>query len=645
MEITHKIYPNKIIILWLIFIIIIINLIFLKDFWGYGIIWEDWQFLLNFKTEYNTNNLLLKVFKFWTLSPVHWGTQISYLGLFDLLFPSNYIIIQIFNVIGKITATVLLFPLIFVLTRNRLLAFLSAIFFAIHYSSAGSLQQYANGVEYWAISFLILFILIYRTIIIKEDYNPFKLLISFILLYLTLSFGLYRLNGFIVILAIIEGILFLTKKTSRISSSFRIAFFIVIPATIVFLVHHPTIGRESLPSTMINHILNGNWFIFINPLSGLALTFIPRPFLGGSDIALLQQFDGYISYVIKNFTLPFILIILTLGYVLPLKTRRFILFSLILICILIPIFFIIISHYTNYPRYDIVPTFIIGLFIFSLALSLGFEWWSSQRQNLLLLSSFLSPLITLFFTTVTWVLNINKDGSITYQDGVHRYLTVPAIGTTLFAASISTMIIQRKFNSQFQRVIGYGLIWMFIVFFIFASYNELKIYKILKEKGTDLKLQVSAQEFFYKTYIKNRGDIVIYYIAPPPQDLESYRIERAIAPEILNWLSYLRQYYLKGPNNEGLGCIMVLAFPWHQKEAIIKEADGKIAFYYPAMCPIDKSIKGKTYAENRWVTLPMDKLFAFTIQNGKVLDITKDVKEKIEQNISPEEITNSYYKI
>lgn len=573
---------------------------------------------------------------FWLTDTNHWGIQTLYLGIFDQFFPSNYAVIQVFNVIGKIIATILLYPMVFSLTKKRLLAIISTLFFAIHYSSYGSLQQYMTGVEYWAIVFVILFVLNYRKIILNNDYRPFRLFISLVLLYLALAFGLYRLNAFVIILLATEIILFLTKKSPLKKTVFRIAFFIIIPIILVFVIHRPSAANESLLTNLLSHILKGNLFLLLSPLSGLALTFVPRPFINTYEIEFLQSFGKYFSYIYYNLALPFILIILTLGLILPVKLIRFLLVQVAFSFLLISLSFIAASHYTGIPRFDITPMAIIGAFILSLSFSFGVEWFLTGRKDVSLFLLFISPLISLLFTTVTWVLKIDASGSIVYQDGMHRYLTVPAIATSVALAAIFVrgVYIIKSDTSRFKKILSFVTCFILVSFLTFASYKELQIYKTEVDTGRGLTAQKIAQENFYNKYIKGRGDIIIYYISPSLQNPENVKVERALYPEIIGWWSYLRHYYLNGYDTKGLSCIMVLAFPWHQKEATLRQDDGQISFRYPALCPIDQPQKnsGKIFAENRWITLSPDKLFAFTIENGQITDITNEIKKKLQKN-------------
>ncbi len=610
-----------------------INLFFLQDFWGFGVIWEDWQFLLNFKIENYSENLIVKILKFWLLGINHWGLQTIYLGVFDQLFPSNYFLIQVFNVIGKIFATILLYPLISSLTRNKLLAIFSTIIFAVHYSSYGSLQQYMTGVEYWAIVFVILFILNYLKVILNNNYNPVRLLGSLLLLYLSLAFGLYRLNAFIIILFVAELIMYLSKHSTFKKTLFRIAFFVIMPVILVFLIHRPSAANESLVNNLLSHILKGNFFIFITPLAGLALTFVPRPFIGTFEIELLQSFSRYFSYIFNYFALPFVLVTLTLGTLLSVKRIRFFLVSLVLTSLFIYLVFFTSSHYTGVPRSDIAPMAIIGSFILSLSLSFGLEWFLTGRKDILLFLLFISPLISLLFTTVTWVLKIDGAGSIVYQDGMHRYLTIPAIASSIVFAIIFVrgIYITKKDPSRFKKILSFTVMIILVSFLIFASYRELQIYKTEVSTGRELSAQKQVQDNFYNNYIKDKGDVVYYYISPPEQNPKDLIVERALYPQIIGWWSYLKHYYKNGYDTKGLGCIMVLAFPWHQKEATIRQNDGQIKFEYPSLCPINKPQPGseKIFAEIRRVTLPLDKLFAFTIKEGSVTDITAETKKRL----------------
>lgn len=631
-----KIPLNIKIIFLLTLVVLVVNLIFLKDFWARPVYGEDWEFLFDFSTGNASGNLLTKVVAFWTSRNLNWGALTVYLGLISHLFSGNYFPIQVINFLGKIVFTVVLFPVIFTLTKNRLLAILSVLFFSVAYPSAGYLFQYMTGAAYWGGFFYALFILIYiKNVREKKAMTVLTILVSVLLVYLALSLALYRIVGFLMILPVIELILLLIRRSSLKYSLIRIIFFSALPLVILSKVHNLTGSKGSLIGDIVSNLLNGNLFMFVNPLAGLALTVIPRMYGGAYGMELLKSFSMFANYILKSFGGLYVLLIFILGFTLPIKSKNnFILRSFLITSLLVLMLFFFVSHYTLSPRLDITPMAVLGTLIFSVAISLGIEWFFYQRSNNLFLTAFVSVCFALFFTATTWFFNLRGTGSITYDEGMHRYLTIPAIGTSVFLSAISTLILQKKHHFLPLRIFSYSILVLLVIFVLKNNYHELQFFNIKKDLGEDIAFQKQIRDSFYDSYLKNKGDKVLYYVVSS-QDPQDLKIDHALSLDILGYWIYLKQYNLKGNKKNELGCIMSLPYWWWQKEALITE-DHQLMFRYDAICSVETP-KGSdiVYAQQHIVTLPIDKLFAFTIKDRNIIDITEEVKQKLQQGVNP----------
>lgn len=632
----RKISLNAKIFILLIIAVFFINLIFLKDFWGRPVYGEDWEFLFDFATNNASGNLLTKVIAFWGSRSLNWGVLTVYLGLISHFFSGNYFVIQVINFLGKIAFTVILFPVIFCLTKNRFLAILSVLFFSVAYPSAGYLFQYMTGAAYWGGFFYAIFILIYIKNLKRNSHMSIpNVLISELLIYLALSFALYRIVGFLMILPLIEFFLILIKRSSIKYSLVKIALFSILPFFIFLRIHGLANYKENLIGDVFSNLLSGNLFMFINPLAGLALTIIPRIYGGINEMEFLQSFTKFGHRTLNSFGPVYFLIILALGFLLPLKSKIYFVIRTGLIGLLLTsILFIFVSHFTVFPRSDITPMAVLGALILSLSISFGVEWFFYQRSNNLFLTAFISPIFALFFTATTWFLNLRGTEGIAYDEGMHRYLTIPAIGTSIFFSAISVLVLQKKRRFWPSRALGYFVFILLVVFVLRNNYHELQFFKIRRDLGEDISFQKQVRDSFYDSYLKNKGDRVLYYVvsSEAPQDL---KIDHALSLDILGYWIYLKQYNSKNRSKNELGCIMSLPYWWWQKEALITQ-DDQLMFRYTAACPLSTPKGSKlTYAQHTIATLSLDKLFAFTIKDRKIIDITWEVKQKLQQGINP----------
>ena len=632
-----KTISTKHLFIILAFIVVLLHLLFYKNFWNYGFgISEDWIWLAHFNSF--PGDLLSKFIDAWKWKGIHKGTMVIYVGMIDRLFPSNYLMIQIVSFIGKITASVLLFPATLALTKNRTLAFLSSIFFAISYASAGSFITSTNSMEYWGLCCLSIFV-IYYVKLLRPDrkLNLADFLITALFLFLSLQFTFVRLFGMQFIIIVVEIILIVTKKSTINKSTPRLLTFLAI-FFIFNLIGHDGMSTSTGVSGIINnlakHISDGDLAMLIHTLASLSLTLVPQKYTDLlSVVGSAQSLSSYKFFikdvVLKFFPTLFITLLLT-DIILPVKKIRFFLTSLGINIFLLHIIYLFGSHYTE-PRFYLIPQAVFGSLILTLSFTLGVEWYFNNRNNNLLFIGFASSFVSFYLIFLTWLTNFGKNALIVYAP-LDKYLPVPQIGICVFLASLFTMSLQ-KIKSQenkdvflkFISVVTLGLLFLFIAV---SSYDELQYYKIRKSSGVDLKVQESIQADIYHTHIKNKGDRVIYYITPSENDV--FDAEQGLLIDAINDWEY--SWWTYGDKKDELGCTMALTRSWHQEEAIYKK-DNRIRFRYNSRCPAPQNSQSQLTFRDQVMTMPIDNLFAFTVKSGKVVDMTDQVKKQLQKNI------------
>lgn len=320
-------------------------------------------------------------------------------------------------------------------------------------------------------------------------------------------------------------------------------------------------------------------------------------------------------------------VLFTVSLILPVKTVRFFLTSVIVnACWLLLIYFFG-TNYTADARFYLFPQAILASLILTISLTSGIEWYKTDRKNNLLFITFLSPILAFFFIFVTWMLNFGKNSLIIY-DSIDRYLPVPQLGMSLFLAAIFTLILTKAHfpHKQIRSLLHYTVLGLLLFLTFYTSFTEIQFFSIRKSEGVNLEIQKNIQSTLYHSYIKNKGDRVIYFVKPQPNivDQEQYMLLDTINSWPFTWWSYNNK-------KDTLGCIMPLIREWEQPAAII-ENSGEIFFHASARCPVKPdNISTKLDYQDQIMTIPLDNMFAFTLKNGAVIDLTEKVKKELQQ--------------
>jgi hypothetical protein len=617
---------------WLVILVTALNLFFLRDSWGLGVIGEDYLCLLQFIIKHNTGNIFLKLFQFWFNEPLYYGAIADYLGVLTMLTGGNFLVIQIINFIGKIIASVLFYTVINKFTKHKPLAIMSCLFFSIAYSAAGFLQSHGVSAAYWGIVLYFFFALNYQTLISNSKKHLknsiIKYAVSFLLIYFALAFGLLRLFAVPGLILIAEILMVITKYSSWKDSLLRAVLFVFLPFAI-FIKFHGMIDntahyKAGVLSNTLSQITSGNLFIFLNPLAGLSLTFAPREWFAGFTLGRYENLAEFFGNLIRSFGLLYIFLAASFAFLFPLNRKRYLIISSILSLSINLLIYFMSRHYTaGAPRFDMIPEILTGGFILALTIPLGVEWILGKKDNILIAVAFISPLFTLYYTFMNWIVNMGPDGSFTYEDGMHRYLTVPELGTSLFLASLVLIILKRKYQNSGLRIWGISVISAIILFVICADIAGVGYFPKFKSQGTNIWDMKAQQVNFTKNYIKN-DDIVLYYLKTSNAPADVF-MEETTKYDLIGKLAYLNNYLDHSGNQ--FGCIMDITDASSFKDGNFKS----IAF-----CPVKPGeIPGQYMAIDKIVQLPLEKLFAFTFNNGQVVDLTPWVKSALLKGQDP----------
>lgn len=417
----------------------------------YGFTPDDWWPLAHFHFLAEAS-LLSKILSVWKLDGTYTTYQVLYISLLHHFFGFNFEYYQITNHILKMCSALFLYPLITIVFRNRLLAFITSVLYAMAYSPVGTLEIVAKGSDFISICFLSIFLLVYYYVI-KNAGKDWKWYIFLsLMLVFTIFLSPIRMYPLLALILIIEAYLCITQRTKgliiksikRILFLFVPYFFVLIfsPNSILKFVHINDLD-------VLRRISIGNWQLILHPLGSFGSLFLLNDYWKIFGTIQISTFTEYLSYLLITPLIIYLLITSFYLIILSIPGKRYLGFLLKVISLNVffqIIIFFIFKHSeflpanikVSYDSAELYPVF-FAVFILIISLISYGEWIRGKDKNNLILGLWLGPLFAVIFIILTWILS---DYIVIFK-GVHSYLNVPSIGSSLFIASTIVLLYQR----------------------------------------------------------------------------------------------------------------------------------------------------------------------------------------------------------
>ena len=621
-------------VIFLVLTVFFLNYFFLQDFFGYGLTNEDIPYLESYKDRsvYAYDNFFVKIYQTWIHAGPNWAHQILYVGVMDEQFPYNWELTQKLNFIWKILAALSVFPLLWVLTKHRLLAILATLLYAILPSANGSLTINCTGTEYLGVIFLNLFIVSYYYLI-KNQKSLKLLILSFILLYISIFAAPVRMIPILVLLAIAEIILVVLGISKLKATLLRITIYLLPFYLALRLIDPNTLQRGDFYNNLFKDLLSGNWQLLITPLAGLGFMLMSTKdilFFGGNPN--LENLGDYFVTLFKSGFIPLLVIIsFMITPVIFKKPKRYFLRILVLNTFFLTLIYFFDTHYLHIPKelalpynggleFATIPA-ILGAYIISIALMVGFEWYKTGKKDKVLFLTFITPFLSFSLISATWLV-IGKNYG--YEGPVQRYLTVPTVGMGIFISSILVLIYRKIQTSKRMGIIYRLALGIFIIYLISFSYKENQYFKIHRSWGEDMAAQKHIQEQFMNAIPIKGEDIIVYYEPNLATEEDRYWNAALNVGRITQWV-YLHRYY-QAPDRRLNGCIDWVNGDFKELKRFYNYSNNQITFNMThTFCYKNSSI----WDGNLTHTFYQDDFFAFTLKGDQVVDITKEVLEKL----------------
>ncbi len=452
---------NIFIFLLLVLIIVFSSLIILKPVFNTGFTGDEWVQLIYYKG-YKLNPFVL-----WSIRGPYTTTPAYFLGILVDIFGLNIQPIQTVNVCLKILATLSIFPLTLYIFKNKLLAFLTTIFYGINHTTAKSLEFPVKGGDYLGIMFMSLFLMVYVYIVRKSIVSlKWLFLLGFIFL-VTLMSSPIRIYPLPIFIVFVEIFIFIKKPIFfTIKSSFsRILSIYLIPIIIFFYKPSVIISYLTGLPYLYHRIQGGNFKLFIMPFQGVFYSILTDKQLGWIvNLFRIHSFDS-------------------VGF-----------FS---------------------------TTF--GTSVLIMALIFYKRWRKTSSKNTILLAAFVGPFFSFVFIVLTWFFA----GALGSFNSQQYYLIIASLGTSLFIASLLTLFYNKfKKNNVLPQLFIIITVILFLKISVDDNYAYFSsTYSYRKGFSEQVIIQKAVKE---KIKIIDNHEPILIYLDASSDSQNSGFYERAI---------------------------------------------------------------------------------------------------------------------
>lgn len=506
--------------LLLIPLVIILQYLLLKPHLKYAFADVDWMFLLDYKQlNMQYQDPLSHIMNGWK----KWGVytyQIYYIGLIEHFFGFDYKNFQMVTLAFKIIATLSIFPLVFILTKSKLAAFLTTIIYSAAYPSVGVMYTVVTSGLFVAIPVMIMFFIWYWYLVNKPKNSYWQITIGVILFFLTLLLATERMYPLVPTVFFIE--LFIWFKSGYSKKVFlkalkRVSILLIL--FLLFFLYKASSFTMHSGNTAVTYqkFMSGNWHVILSPVISLGSLFLPRDYwilLGAININGLA---AYVDSLISGPFLFFSFISIILSFFLPRKKIKFVV-SILLLTLLsaFAIYVLSTNHLKisegtrmNFDFAHIIPA-LIGCYVIFLNIILFKEWIDNDKRDNLIITMVGGMVVSFVFILLTW---IPADYVLVFT-GVHRYLTIPAIGSSLFLAGLITLFFNKLRGNKITYAFSY-LVFLILIplLILYRDTINTHLNYELNFAGTDATahIRMKGKLWSYLTNFSNTDPSIFYF--------------------------------------------------------------------------------------------------------------------------------------
>lgn len=614
-------------------IIAILQYIILKPHLLYGFADIDWAGLLAYK--YLKNPISFRNFLEFLSSAGVYATQYYYIGIQESFFGLDYYKYNVFAYILKFFSTITIFPLFYIITKRKLIAVVGTLIYAFSFTSVAALYSVMTSINYLGVSFMNIFIWLYWYLA-KENKLDWKLILPAIVsFYLALLFATERMYPLVLLVVIGEFFYISTQKFSKISVILGLKRLLLLFSPAIIL----TIIKPSIFNTAMNFfvgmsrllfqkISEGNWHLIFTPFAALGSMFLPKEYAPSLVEINLNSLTDYLGFLLGGPLFIFGGITLITSLLLSKKPRRFIMTNFaFLIPLMVSSFYLATHRLSINPDLSdawgklrmyfdpdfVMPPALTGMFVLCLAGVFLLEWISRKTKDNLTLTLFMGPFFALFFIFLTW---LPSDIVLVFM-GIHRYLTIPAIGISLFLATALTLTYDNLRSNKTLKFLSFTV--FLLLFVMLAVYNQsiANYFAYELDSAGTRASEHTRMKSKLLSYINNlsESEPSVFFFDESQDAINSYFNESTILAGFNFWIMFrgdhilpikaprlIRSYFLCGGNGR---------FCPEELEKAITEKDG---------------IRGLTFDN---IFYKAENFYAFRFINRDLYNITDEIKQTI----------------
>lgn len=613
------------IFLLLIIIVIGLHVVLLKPHLTYGFTPDDWWPLAHFKFSESLNPIetLLSV---WLKEGIYTTYQVLYIGVLHNFFDFNFQAYQFTNLLLKIVSALVLYPLIVVIFKNRLLAFVTTLLYAMAYSPVGTLELVVRGSDFIAIFFMCIFLIFYyRTISLGKN-SIKQLTMLMVLLLMSMLFSPIRLYPLLAFIILVEVYLVFERrsKQSLIDSARRIGF-IFAPYLLLLILSPYSILRFANVNApeIFRRIAVGNWQLLLYPLGSFGSLFLLNDYWRIFGTIQIKTVTDYFTYLITTPSFIYLFIILFYLIILSIPSKIFFrfLFGVLSINLIFQlIVYFIAKHHESitinsnlkmgYDYFELYPV-LFAIFILVLSFFIWRRWRSLGKNDNLLFALFIGPAFTFTFIALTWIF---KDYVVLFK-GIHTYLNIPSIGISLFIGSTLVLLYQKVKRSIGNLGKHIAPVVFLLLIPIFNINNEtIKYHFLLTSYSMDAKeQQVFRDKLWSKLTDFDVSRPALFYFNTFEDRLNGRFYEQSMLGRFPHWIFFKGNY----TKNDICNLPIFISDNLEKLESIYFEKSGEKGFNYIDYC-------------GRPVFYLLEDFYALKLVNKQPINIKDEILMEIE---------------
>lgn len=588
----------------------------------------EWAYLIYYRSL--EPNPLIRFWDVWTkYIGLHNTANVYFIGILSEFLGTNYLGYLVVVIVLKIIATLSIFPVVLIVFRSRLLAFLTAILFTISSATAGPLDWISDGRDYLALTMLnISFITYYYC---TRKYSTKLLILTSLLFSVAYLSSPPRLFTLLLLIPSVEIFwLIATRKIANLRFSLIRVIVFLLPI-ILISVNSPV--SACCPVTkdlkrLLQDLFNGNLYHLLDPLAAPAWTIFPSyywKFFGALDSQVLTNFANYLKFLIKS-PFNFWSVTVILSSILSKRPLRF--FIKVLIFNFITDIFIFYLANQHQPSAElnishstlILHPILITVYMLIVAITCFLEE-RQKRISGVKAAIFAGPLLSMIFITQMWLF---KGDVINAWSSVQTYFLLPALGATLFAGAILTSFYERLKHKRLSRYLSIIIISL-ILFNLYQNNKEAIKRHYQFESGPAVK--ITEVGLLYDKLIAKlgksagTGDILIYF-DENRSDLSTEYFSQVLTANVLS--NVIHQRRARGT----YGCIASFGGKEQLKKSI-QISDNIIGFVRMSRCVDQDTLLNRMQKVEKPWFYKVEEFHAFKIKNGDVSDITEETLEQL----------------